>query len=258
MAINFIKEFLTFLPGPVNQTENCISELKPHRPLCILLTGLSSSERSLRILRRRLMRDGYNVWIQTFLFQDPKREMNGFEYAAKKLQKLIFHLKSNREISPSHVFILAHSAGGLVGRYYVQVLGGDRECQGLITLATPNQGLWIASLGFFSHLILKAKCLFDILPISPFMRKLNSTPFPKGFPMASFSSTNDLLCPVQQSKLPPKIRNSPLVEEMVIEGVPHRGFLYQQKSYRLIKCWIEKTYPKIKEPSHVEHFKKSS
>jgi hypothetical protein len=76
--------------------------------------------------------------------------------------------------------------------------------------------------------------------------------------MISISSVNDWLCPVQQSKLPLNVGNSPSVEETVIEGVSHIGFLYQQKSYRLIKSWIEKTYPTLKDLTGVENFKKSS
>ncbi|SNQ47937.1 putative secreted lipase [Frankia canadensis] len=44
------------------------------------------------------------------------------------------------------VQIVAHSLGGLVARYYVQRLGGDRRVSMLITLATPHGGTRLAEL----------------------------------------------------------------------------------------------------------------
>ena len=38
------------------------------------------------------------------------------------------------------VLIVAHGEGGLVARYWLSVLGGWRQCRGLITLGTPNRG----------------------------------------------------------------------------------------------------------------------
>jgi pimeloyl-ACP methyl ester carboxylesterase len=38
------------------------------------------------------------------------------------------------------VIIVAHSMGGLIGRYYTEVLGGWHNCRALITLGTPHRG----------------------------------------------------------------------------------------------------------------------
>ena len=38
------------------------------------------------------------------------------------------------------VILIGHSMGGLVGRYFAEVLGGWRDCRGLITLGTPHRG----------------------------------------------------------------------------------------------------------------------
>ncbi|CAJ59815.1 Putative secreted lipase [Frankia alni ACN14a] len=45
-----------------------------------------------------------------------------------------------------HVHVVAHSLGGLVARYHVQRLGGDRQVDTLITLATPHGGTRLAEL----------------------------------------------------------------------------------------------------------------
>ncbi|WP_255649867.1 triacylglycerol lipase [Frankia sp. ArI3] len=44
------------------------------------------------------------------------------------------------------VHIVAHSLGGLVARYHVQRMGGDRQVDTLITLATPHGGTRLAEL----------------------------------------------------------------------------------------------------------------
>ncbi len=38
------------------------------------------------------------------------------------------------------VVVLAHSMGGLVARYWIEVLGGVRDCRALVTLGTPHRG----------------------------------------------------------------------------------------------------------------------
>jgi Palmitoyl protein thioesterase len=41
------------------------------------------------------------------------------------------------------VHVVGHSLGGLISRYYVQRLGGDRRVESLVTVGTPHQGsLW--------------------------------------------------------------------------------------------------------------------
>ncbi|MFJ8072626.1 esterase/lipase family protein [Streptomyces sp. NPDC096176] len=44
------------------------------------------------------------------------------------------------------VDIVGHSLGGLIARYYVQRLGGDRRVRTLVTLGTPHSGTTVAPL----------------------------------------------------------------------------------------------------------------
>jgi hypothetical protein len=41
-----------------------------------------------------------------------------------------------------------------------------------------------------------------MLPISPFIRKINGSAFPAGFRMVSIYSTDDLLCPEKATQRP--------------------------------------------------------
>jgi pimeloyl-ACP methyl ester carboxylesterase len=63
---------------------------------------------------------------------------------ARKLQRFIEQqLPRWREYSgasDAQVILIAHSMGGLVSRYYVEALGGWRNCRVLITVGSPHRG----------------------------------------------------------------------------------------------------------------------
>ncbi len=48
------------------------------------------------------------------------------------------------------VTLIAHSMGGLVARYYLEVLSGWRDCRGLITFGTPYRGS-LEALGYLAN-----------------------------------------------------------------------------------------------------------
>jgi pimeloyl-ACP methyl ester carboxylesterase len=64
--------------------------------------------------------------------------------SARRLQQLIKHkLPQWKEYTgndDAKVILLAHSMGGLVCRYYVEVLEGWRDCKALFTFGTPHRG----------------------------------------------------------------------------------------------------------------------
>jgi hypothetical protein len=64
-------------------------------------------------------------------------------YTAQLLKKLIDnHLYQWRKekCKDAKVILLAHSMGGLIARYYLEVLEGWRDCRALITFGTPYRG----------------------------------------------------------------------------------------------------------------------
>jgi len=77
----------------------------------------------------------------------------GFEYwtlgrtaaAARQLSWFVEHVQSMTG-SPQ-VDIIGHSMGGVVGRYYVSLAGGDGAVANLITLGSPHTGTELSALG---------------------------------------------------------------------------------------------------------------
>jgi pimeloyl-ACP methyl ester carboxylesterase len=64
--------------------------------------------------------------------------------ASRKLAELVHRVlpawrsfTGNRQ---AKVILIGHSMGGLVGRYFTEVLGGWHDCRALITLGTPHRG----------------------------------------------------------------------------------------------------------------------
>jgi hypothetical protein len=63
------------------------------------------------------------------------------------------------------VHVVGHSLGGLISRYYVQRLGGDRRVASLVTLGTPHSGsLW-------AHVV-PAPLIRQLRPGSPVLQEL--------------------------------------------------------------------------------------
>ena len=80
----------------------------------------------------------------TNFFEFPYDWRRTNEVAARNLETLI-----DRELprwrtysgkKDARVILLAHSMGGLVSRYYLEVLGGWRNCRALVTFGTPYRG----------------------------------------------------------------------------------------------------------------------
>ncbi len=63
---------------------------------------------------------------------------------ARKLQRVIARKlpqwRSHSGARDAKVILLTHSMGGLVARYYVEVLEGWRDCRALVTFGTPHRG----------------------------------------------------------------------------------------------------------------------
>lgn len=237
MAWKLLKDLLYFVPIgiPKNWTE--LKEVNPAKPSVIIVSGFGASPSSLRILRKRLSQDGFNVVLQTLSYQEIKDSISGFARLSEKLGRLVQELRETVG-EGQKIFVVAHSAGGLVARHYVQRLEGHRFINGFVTMATPHRGLWIASLGFFTHLVVKAKCLYDILPVSYFVKNLNRARIPNSFDWVSIYSTDDVLCPPKTAQLPPQIYIGEKVRQIQLEQISHMEFLFKKRPYQFVRMWL--------------------
>lgn len=87
--------------------------------------------------------------------------------------------KSASDRANAKVIFIAHSMGGLVCRYYTEVLGGWRKCRALITVGTPHRGsvgaLEYLSRGYKSvvtdltDVVRTFPSIYQLLPIYPML-----------------------------------------------------------------------------------------
>jgi triacylglycerol lipase len=95
----------------------------------------------------------------------------------------------------SKAMIVGHSMGGVVARYYVQQLGGDKTIDTVISLGTPHRGTYAAYLGF-------GAAAPQTKPGSPLMRMLEETARPSDVRwIAVYSDLDLLILPAVNAKL---------------------------------------------------------
>jgi len=107
--------------------------LAAHVPV-VLVHGLIDNRSIFTVMRRALRRRGF-ASVCTWNYSPLQRDV---ESAAAALGRHIEHIC--RETGHDRVQVVGHSLGGLVARYLVQRLDGDRRIESLITLGTPHGG----------------------------------------------------------------------------------------------------------------------
>jgi triacylglycerol lipase len=125
----------------------------------LLVHGLVDNRSVFAVMRRSLRRRGfasvcswnYSPWLSD---------------AAQAARDLGEHIERIcQETGHDRVHVVGHSLGGLIARYYVQRLGGDRRVESLVTLGTPHQG------SRWAHL-LPAPLVRQLRPGSPLLQEL--------------------------------------------------------------------------------------
>ncbi|MFE3488176.1 MULTISPECIES: alpha/beta fold hydrolase [Streptomyces] len=107
-------------------------------PPVVLLHGFIDNRSVFVVLRRALTRHGHRH-LEALNYSPLTRDVRT---AAELLGR---HVEDVCErTGHSRVDIVGHSLGGLIARYYVQRLGGDRRVRTLVTLGTPHGGTAVA------------------------------------------------------------------------------------------------------------------
>ena len=130
---------------------------RTRRPV-ILVHGIADTARSMERLARHLRADG---WEPHALSLTPNGGQVGLDVLAKQIDAYV-----ERTFAPGQkIDLVGFSMGGLVGRFYVQRLGGGARVGRLITIATPHRGTRLA------HLLPNSACR-QMRPGSAFLRDL--------------------------------------------------------------------------------------
>ncbi len=106
------------------------------RPV-VLVHGYMMRGGVMWLIKKRLINAGFKQ-VYTFTYSPPWRDISCF---ARQLEGFMSQLAPNPK---TKVDIVAHSMGGLVSRYYINLLEGYKRVSRFITLGTPHGGsrLW--------------------------------------------------------------------------------------------------------------------
>ncbi|MCH0542258.1 alpha/beta fold hydrolase [Streptomyces sp. MUM 203J] len=106
---------------------------RPAPPPVVLLHGFVDNRSAFVLLRRTLSGAGRRV--EALNYSPFTRDLRT---AAEQLARHVEDVRART--GHTRVDLVGHSLGGLVARYYVQRLGGERHVRTVITLGTPHHG----------------------------------------------------------------------------------------------------------------------
>ncbi|MBI4223704.1 MAG: alpha/beta hydrolase [Deltaproteobacteria bacterium] len=213
-----------------NNMPKTVDFSRTRRPV-LLLYGFGATRRSLSILEARLKCDGFDVFSINLGGFMELFNTGPIDRAAQKVADKIEDLCGRYHLP--RISIIGYSKGGLIGRYYVNCLGGNKRVHTLITLATPHQGNpWVLLPHFFGVGFL-SKGLRQMLPRSRFIKKLNRMPHPEDVYAVSIASQRDRQCPPKYCRLPQN-GNDRAVFNVVLSQLYHSDFVMKHKAYEEI------------------------
>jgi triacylglycerol esterase/lipase EstA (alpha/beta hydrolase family) len=199
------------------------------RPV-LLLYGFMGTRRVFNVIESRLRRDGYCVWSINLGGLFDIFNTRGIDESADFVREKVERLYARYQLGP--LSIIGHSKGGLIGRYYVKRLGGHQRVRNLITLGTPHHGTPTAYLGVMT-LGLVAKSVWQMTPMSPFIRRLKIGAFPRTTRFVSIYSKADRASPFPCAII--ETRNQANLFNVEVAEVEHSEFLLKRHVYDVVR-----------------------
>ena len=175
----------------------------------ILIHGIIDNHTVFAFLRRTLNRRGFGRVIT--LNYSPLSD--DIPRVARRLKSLVE--KVRRETGYERVHVIGHSMGGVVARYYVQCLGGDKRVHTLVTLGSPHAGTMPAYL--VPHSVVK-----QMRPDSPIVKELDAPAAGcKTRMVAIWSDLDQMIIPKRNARIVHPDLNA---RNVFVRGVGHMSF----------------------------------
>lgn len=200
--------------------------IKKHPPSCevdiqppvILIHGYMMRGGVLWPMLWYLKRKGFQE-VSLFTYKKPWKDIaSSAEQLAEEIDKVLSQCKIKK------VDLVAHSMGGLVARYYINFLGGDRKVGRLVTLGTPHNGtiLWALS-SFKSGVQMRPESRF-LTYLAENDEKLALVPT-----WSIYSDFDELIIPADS----PVLEGKNIVNRK-IPDLGHTGLVYDIRTYQVI------------------------
>jgi pimeloyl-ACP methyl ester carboxylesterase len=205
------------------------------RPPVLLLHGFTDNRSVFVLLRRALGADGRRL-VETYNYSPFTRDLRvTARHLARRVEELCARTGHDR------VDLVGHSLGGLVGRYYVQRLGGDTRVRTLVTLGTPHSGTRIAPF-LDAHPLIR-----QLRPGSAVLAEL-SAPAPgcRTRCVAFWSEFDELMSPAGTARIDhPDLR----VENVLVTGIGHLALTAHPAALAAIRRALDGFAAASEEPS---------
>ncbi len=148
--------------------------------------------------------------------------INDIKEQAKIVAKKIDQAKKEQRVNK--VDYVAHSMGGLIGRYYIQEMKGANNIDHYVSISTPHYGTYVAWLGI-------GEAAKQMRPGSDFLSKLNdNNPIYGSIKYTSiWTKTDEIVIPAENALL----RNSRIMPE--VKNVGHLLILWSDETYKQVK-----------------------
>lgn len=159
--------------------------------------------------------------LQAYLRLLGRRRQYSFNYAMQpSIEAMAVDLKRRLDetVRGGRIDLVCHSMGGLVARTYLQLLGGHRRVDSLVTVATPHHGTHPSA-------YIPTSLLSQFRPGGPFLRHLNSLPAPEGVRVTSIVAGRDLLV------LPAHSAAAPFGETVVFDDLGHLDVMLSPRAF---------------------------
>lgn len=213
----------------------------------LLLYGFMATRRVLQVVERRLRRDGYCVWSINLGGLFDLLNTESIDRCAERVREKVERLYARYDMGP--LTIIGHSKGGLIARYYVKRLGGDKRVKNVITLGTPHNGSPTAYLGCAAFGTF-AKSVWQMTPMSPFIRRLKIGAFPRQTRLVSVYSKADRINPFPACLLEDDGNSN--IFNIEVEDVTHRDYLLKRSVYEVIRSQLAAGYGEAEPKPMVE------
>lgn len=187
----------------------------PDRHPVLLLHGIWRSGAVFRTMTRYLAERGFAVHSLDLVPSDGRV---GLDRLAEQVAAYI-----EATFPPgSPLDLVGFSMGGIVGRYYVQRLGGIERVRRFITISSPHHG------SHWAH-VQKLPGYLQLRPRSPFIEDLNSD-----VAMLSRLNFTSIWTPLDLMILPPSSSRLPVGEEVLVATPLHALMLLDPRSLKAV------------------------
>jgi len=116
-------------------------DISTGQPVIILTHGLYHNASAWLLFRRRLQKAGFkNIYVMNYA-----SFFSSFEETLKQFEEFVANARQTVPDQP--VYLIGHSLGGLLSRFYAEQSQGGAIPAAVITLGTPHQGSKVAAFG---------------------------------------------------------------------------------------------------------------